>query len=105
MEFEELNRIAIEQRAKKETNSEEMQLLRSIRQKAELLKINPAYGEKIPYKLIPKNLNVPNLFRVSLTGYWRMLYSLEGNRIEIVAFVLYIIDHPTYDKILGYRKK
>jgi len=50
-------------------------------------------------------LDVSNLFRVSLAGYWRMLYSLEGNNIEVVAFVLNIVDHPAYDKLFGYRKK
>lgn len=50
-------------------------------------------------------MGVSNLFRVELTGYWRMLYSLEGNRIEIIAFVLYLIDHPAYDKLFGYKRK
>jgi hypothetical protein len=104
-EFEELNRITAGQQAAGDSNSEEMQLLKSIKQKIELIKVNPAYGEKIPRQQIPKNLDVPNLFHVSLTGYWRMIYSLEGNQIEIIAFVLYIVDHPTYDKIFGYKKK
>lgn len=104
-EFEELNRVVSEQAAKGDTNSGEMQLLKSIKQKIEIIKVNPIYGDKIPKEQIPKNLDVPNLFHVSLTGYWRMVYSLQGSRIEIVAFVLYIVDHPTYDKIFGYRKK
>lgn len=104
-EFEELNRIVGGQQAKGETNSEEMQLLKSIKQKAELLKINPTYGDKISRNLIPKDLDVSNLFRTELTGYWRMLYSLEGNQIEVVAFILYIVDHPEYNKILGYKKQ
>jgi len=104
-EFEELNRIVGGQQAKGITNSEEIQLFKSIKQKSELLKINPTYGDKIPHKLIPKTLNVPNLFRIELTGYWRMLYTLEGNEIEIVAFVLYLIDHPTYNNLFGYRKR
>lgn len=87
------------------TNSDEMQLLKSIKQKSELLKINPTYGDKIPHNLIPKTLNVSNLFRMELTGYWRMIYTLDGNQIEIVAFILYLVDHPAYDKLFGYRKK
>jgi len=82
-----------------------MQLLKSIKQKSEILKINPTYGDKISHRLIPKTLDVSNLFRVELTGHWRMLYTLTGNQIEIVAFILYIIDHPTYDKLFGYRKR
>ena len=105
IEFEELNRIVGEQQIKGIVNSEEMQILKSLKQKSEILKINPTYGDKIPHRLIPKTLNVSNLFRIELTGYWRMLYSLEGNQIEVIAFILYIIDHPTYNKLFGYRKR
>ena len=104
-EFENLNRIVGEQLANGERNSDELQLLKSIKQKIELLKVNPSFGDKVPHKLIPRALDVSNLFRVELTGYWRMLYSLEGNKIEVVAFVLYLIDHPTYNELFGYRKK
>ena len=103
--FEELNRVVGEQQLHGETNSQEMQLLKSIRQKIELIKANPTYGDKIPHKLIPKTLDADNLFRVELTGYWRMLYTLAGNQVEVVAFILFVIDHPTYDQLLGYRKR
>lgn len=104
-EFERLDRLAGEQQANGITNSEEMQLVASIRQKADLIKENPMYGNNIPKKLIPKSLNVSNLFRVELTGRWRMLYTLEGNRIEIIAFVLCVLNHPAYDKLFGYKRK
>lgn len=104
-EFERLNKIVGEQLARGDGDSEEAQLLKSIKQKVELVKENPAYGDSIPKNLIPRNLDVSNLFHIGLTGYWRMLYSLEGNQIEVVAFVLYIVDHPTYDKLFGYKKK
>ncbi len=105
LELEELNLIAKEQQAKGETNSEEMRLLKSIRQKVEILKVNPTYGDSVPHSQIPKDMEVSNLFRVELAGYWRMLYTLSGNKIEVVAFVLRIIDHPAYDKMFGYRGK
>lgn len=105
VEFEGLNEIVAGQKARGETNSDEIRLLNSIKQKVEILKTNPTYGDKISHKLIPRDLDVSNLFRIGLTGHWRMLYSLEGNEIEIIAFVLYIVDHPAYDKIFGYRKK
>ncbi len=104
-EFEALNRITAEQSARGETNSEEIQLLKSIKQKAELLKANPEYGDNIPKRQIPKSLEVSNLFRVELAGRWRMLYTLAGNQVEVIAFILYIVDHPRYDKIFGYKKK
>ena len=40
-----------------------------------------------------------------LTGYWRMLYTIKGDQIEIICFVLDILDHKSYDKIFGYRKR
>lgn len=104
-EFEELNRLAGEQNEKGITNSEEIQLIKSIQQKADLIKENPLYGNNIPKKQIPKSLAVSNLFRVELSGRWRMLYTLEGNQIEIVAFVLYVVDHPSYDRLFGYKRK
>ena len=104
-EFEQLNRLAGEQQANGITNSDEIQLIRSIQQKAELIKENPMYGNNLSKKQIPKGMNVSNLFRVELTGRWRMLYTLEGNQIEIIAFVLYVLDHPAYDKLFGYKRK
>ena len=53
-----------------------------------------------------KKYNVSNLFRVELPGYWRMLYTLTNNEeIEIIAFVLDVIDHEDYDKKFGYSGK
>jgi len=50
---------------------------------------------------------VANLFRVELPKFWRMLYTLtNGNsEIEIIAFILDVIDHKEYGKKFGYKKK
>ena len=104
-EFENLNEIIGKQKELETKNSEEMQLLESIKQKSEILKINPTYGDKIPNRLIPKEMDVSNLFKVNLTGYWRMLYTIRGNRIEVIAFILWIVDHSTYNKMFKYKKK
>jgi len=34
-----------------------------------------------------------------------MLYTIKGDQIEIVCFVLDIIDHKEYNKKFGYRNK
>ena len=104
-EYEALCKIVDEQHSKGKSNSEEMQLLKSIKKKSDLLKQNPIYGQNIPKALIPKELNVDNLFRLELTNYWRMLYTLKTNEVEIIGFILYIIDHETYNKLLGYRNR
>ena len=49
---------------------------------------------------------ITNLFRVELPNYWRMLYTLSNgeSEIEIIAFVLDLVDHKVYDKKFGYKK-
>jgi hypothetical protein len=103
--YEMLYKVVEEQKVNGGRNSEEMQLMKSINKKIEILKYNKAYGQGIAKDQIPKNLEVDNLFRIELTHYWRMLYTIRTNEIEIVNFVLYIIDHKAYDKIFGYRKR
>jgi len=104
-EWERLNRVVAEEKSKGIDNSENQRLLKSIKQKIELIKINPQYGDSVSKKLIPKKFPVDNLWVVDLTGFWRMLYTLKGSQVEILCFILEIIDHRRYDKIFGYRKK
>ena len=108
-EYKRLNEIAGQQIKEGKENTEEIQLLKSIKQKSEFLKANPFYGDNIPKKLIPEEYilkyNAKNLWRVELTNYWRMLYTIKGDQIEIVCFVLDIIDHEKYNKKFGYKKK
>ena len=89
----------------------ERTILNAINKKIELIKVNFHYGNPIAKNLIPEEYKVKygvtNLFRVELPNFWRMLYTLTAGetKIEIVAFVLDIIDHKEYDKKFGYRKK
>ena len=88
----------------------ERSILNAVQKKIELIKTNVHYGNPIAKKLIPEEYKVKygvtNLFRVELPNFWRMLYTLTDgeSEIEIVAFVLDVIDHQTYDKKFGYRK-
>ncbi len=105
-EFEKLNKIVGEEQSNDIQNSEHQKLLKSIKQKIELIKLNPQYGASVSKNLIKASgYQVDNMWVVDLTGYWRMLYTLKGSQIEILCFVLEIIDHNKYDKIFGYKKK
>lgn len=108
-EYKKLNEIVGQQIKEGKDNTDEMQLLRSIKQKIEFIKANPFYGDNIPKALISKEYiikyNAKNLWRVELTNYWRMLYTIKGDQVEIICFVLDIISHKDYDKKFGYRKK
>lgn len=89
----------------------ERTLFNAVNQKINFIKENPQYGNPVSKKLIPeeysKKYGKINLFRVELPNFWRMLYTLtEGEaKIEVIAFVLDILDHPAYDKRFGYKKQ
>ncbi len=104
-EYKRLNETVGQQIKEGKENTEEMQLLRSIRQKSELIRANPFYGDNIKKNLIPPSYNVQNLWRAELTGYWRMLYTIKGDEIEIICFILDILDHKSYDRKFGYKKR
>lgn len=84
-------------------------ILRAIQNKVELIKANIHYGVPVAKRLIPAEYKIKygitNLFRVELPNYWRMLYTLtDGDTtVEIVAFVLDMMDHKKYNKKFGYR--
>jgi len=93
------------------TSKTERTIFNSVNKKIDLIKANHHYGEPIAKKLIPEEYKekygVSNLFWVELPSFWRMLYTLTDgeSEIEIVAFVLDVIDHKTYNKKFGYKNK
>ncbi len=103
-EFKKLNEIVGLQLKNGKNSTDEMQLLNSIKQKIEFIKANPFYGDNIKKNRIPKEYNVQNLWRVELSQFWRMLYSIKGDQIEVICFIVDILDHPTYDNKFGYSK-
>ncbi|MDP2750073.1 MAG: hypothetical protein Q8O89_04545 [Nanoarchaeota archaeon] len=107
--FDDLNKIVGEQRSNRITSSKEITLLNAINRIFDVVANNPFYGENAKKDLIPKEYrqkyDADNLFIVDLPDYWRMIYTLESDEIEIVAFVLDIIDHNGYDKKFGFRKR
>lgn len=93
---------------KQRQDKESLSILRSFERVREILKTNPQYGNPLAKELIPdefKREGITNLYRAELSNFWRMLYTLEGNRIEIFIFILTISDHPHYNKLFGYRKR
>jgi hypothetical protein len=78
----------------------------SIKRRLDSIEQNPKCGQPIAKKLIPeeykKKYQAQNLYRLELPFFWRMLYTLRDNRVEIIAFVLDIIDHKKYNKKFKY---
>jgi len=107
--FKDLNQIVGEQRSKGITSSKDITLLNAIHRIFEIIVNNPFYGENAKKDLIPneykQKYDVNNLFIVDLPDYWRMIYTLESDEVEIIAFVLDIVNHNEYNKKFGFRKK
>ncbi len=83
-------------------------ILKSLDRLKEILKQNPQYGQPIAKRLIPQKLlklGITNLYRIKLPNFWRMLYTIEGNKIEILLFVLNIVNHKDYNKLFKYKNK
>ena len=85
------------------------QLLKAIEREKDCLLINPHRGIQVPKDQIPKEYvsmyGVTNLWKVNLPDYWRMVYTIIGNELEIISILLEFMDHKKYDKIFRYRKK
>ena len=107
--FEKLNQRVGEQKQKGVLSSKDITLLQAIERIVELLSHNPFYGENAKKQLIPKSYkdayDVTNIFIVDLPDYWRLIYTLESDEVEIIAFVLDIFDHSAYDKKFNFKKK
>ena len=92
---------------KKRNDKDSRTLLNSIERIFDILKTNPQFGDPIKKDLIPPEFiksGIKNVYRIELSNYWRMLYTLEGSKIEILVFILKIFDHKDYNKLFGYKK-
>jgi hypothetical protein len=108
-QFDDLNKAVGEEITKGITSSDHQTLLNSIKQKIEIMKVNPEYGFHIPKDRIPKeyirDYDVNNLWKINLAGAWRMIYTIRGSNVEIISLILDILDHNSYNKKFGYKKK
>ena len=107
-EYQELQDLVFKGKLAKKPPTYE-QLLSSINSAIKNIRANPYYGDLIPRKNISKGVvnryGTDKILRVELVGYWRLLYTLIGDEVKIIAFILEYMDHKKYDKIFGFKKK
>src|SRR3989338_9677758 len=105
--YQELNRIVGEEKLKGIDSSFHQILLRSINRVSSLLKQNPFAGDQVKKRQIPskyiQKFDAENVWRIELADRWRLVYTITGNQIEIIAFVMDIFDHRDYDRVFGYK--
>ncbi len=93
------------------SSKQKRSLASSIGHKFEILRNNFQYGDPLSKTLIPtvyiEEHGITNLYRLELSGFWRMLYTVKNGPTEneITVFIIDILDHERYDKLFKYRKK
>ena len=70
------------------------------------LKANPRCGIEVPKRLIPKvytqKYGINNLWKYDLPNAWRLVYSITGNEVEIIAILLEWFSHKDYERRFKY---
>ena len=105
--YQELNKIVEEEKLKEIEGSFHQTLLRSINRVSDLLKQNPFVGDQVPKRQIPgkyvQKFDADNVWRIELADRWRLVYTITGNQVEIINFIMDIFNHKNYDKVFGYK--
>ena len=108
-EYNTLNSIVGDEIRRGICSSVHQSIFRSVERVKGWLKENPFAGEQVQKSMIPeyylKKYGITNLWRIELSDYWRMIYTIQSDELEIIDFVLNIVDHQKYDQIFGYKKR
>lgn len=87
-------------------DSSEKELFKIINQAMNNLEQNAFYGIQIPKNLIPrdyvKKFGVNNLWKYDLPRGWRLIYSIAGDKVQVLSLILEWFDHKNYEKKFGY---
>lgn len=70
------------------------------------IKADPRCGTEISKRLIPKTYRqryrINNLWKYNLPNAWRLVYSITGNEVEIIAILLEWFPHKEYERRFRY---
>ena len=99
--FEELKKRA------KRGDGESVYLVKIIDKGIDKLKYDYRYGDHLAKKKIPKEYKekygVKNLWKLDLSTFWRLIYTVRGTEIEVISILLEVLDHNEYDRKFGYK--
>ncbi|MBI5872364.1 type II toxin-antitoxin system RelE/ParE family toxin [archaeon] len=86
---------------------EQKQLYDFINRAMDYLKKNPQAGIHVPERNWPKEYiqkyNINNLWKYDLPKNWRLIYTIKGTEVEILAVILEWFSHKEYDRKFGYK--
>jgi len=91
----------------KEGEFQDKKLYDNINTAIDHLKADHGYGIRIPHNLIPKDYvkkhEIDNLRKVNLPDGWRLLYTVQADKVMIVSVILEWMDHKNYERRFGYK--
>lgn len=94
------------QKAYFRTKIDNPSLYKSLERATDDLKRNPFCGIQIPKRQIPKTYvskyKIDNLWKYNLPDAWRLIYSVAGSEVEIIAILLEWFPHKEYEKRFNY---
>ncbi|HLC56264.1 MAG TPA: type II toxin-antitoxin system YoeB family toxin [Candidatus Nanoarchaeia archaeon] len=85
---------------------EDKKLYEFINRAMDDMKRNPTCGTKIPRKLWPKDYvkkyEINNLWKYDLPNAWRLIYTIDEDKVKILNIILEWFDHKDYERRFGY---
>ena len=79
-----------------------------IKKGIELLKQDYKYGEHISkknqkaYFYYIKKYGITNLWKLNASKDWRIIYTVQGNEVEVISIILESLSHKEYERKFGY---
>lgn len=90
----------------KNGTGDERELHRFITRAIDDIKSNIECGIKIPHRLMPREFirkyNLTNLWKYDLPNAWRLFYTIQRDRVNIVGILLEWLDHKSYERKFKY---
>ena len=81
--------------------TEDPRLFKEIIHALDSIKQNVFFGRNVKKELIRK-YNIDNLWIYNLRRDWRLIYSVTGTRVEVLAIILDWMDHKDYERLFGF---
>lgn len=109
--YEWKSKMEEEQRRGDKSNIEELKLLNKA---IEMLKDDYKAGQILPKKTYPSaykeysrryagEIEIDKLWVLKVSSNWRVIYTVVGNEIEIISFILDSMNHKKYDRKFHFR--
>ncbi len=91
----------------KELEKIDSELKKQLERAFKNLEENAFCGIQIPKNLIPKEYlkrfgNLTNLWKYNLPDAWRLIYTIDRDKINVLSIILEWMDHKTYERRFKY---